>query len=73
PQPGLGLEFERMLSPQFNRSPDYGTRATTLLVVRADGSARAVERTYGPGGAVGETQAFFFAVPEPGADPSESA
>src|SRR5690606_7712648 len=43
PDTGIGLDHERMLSPLFIASPDYGTRATTFLTVRADGAARLVE------------------------------
>lgn len=31
PDTGIGMERERMLSPIFIRSPEYGTRASTLL------------------------------------------
>ncbi|WP_050467626.1 NRDE family protein [Herbaspirillum chlorophenolicum] len=33
PDTGVGLEKERMLSPIFIRSPDYGTRCSTVLRV----------------------------------------
>jgi len=36
------------LSAVFVRSPDYGTRASTLLVRRADGSGVLVEKSFGP-------------------------
>jgi len=39
PDTGLSLVRERMLSSVFIRSPDYGTRCSTVLAIRADGRA----------------------------------
>lgn len=50
PDTGVGAERERALSPLFIASPDCGTRASTVLLVRRDGRARFVERTVAPGG-----------------------
>jgi uncharacterized protein with NRDE domain len=49
PDTGVGLERERMLSSPFIRSPEYGTRASTVLLVGRDGRVRFVERTTVPG------------------------
>lgn len=49
PDTGVGLERERMLSSPFIRTPDYGTRASTVLLVGRDGRVRFVERTVVPG------------------------
>ncbi|HEX2190170.1 MAG TPA: NRDE family protein [Longimicrobiaceae bacterium] len=49
PDTGVGVERERMLSSPFIRSPEYGTRASTVLLVRRDGGVRLVERTVTPG------------------------
>jgi uncharacterized protein with NRDE domain len=49
PDTGVGLERERMLSSPFIRSPEYGTRASTVLLVGRDGRVRLVERTTVPG------------------------
>lgn len=57
PDTGVGLERERMLSPLFITSADYGTRASTALLLGEDGG-RFVERTFGPGGADQTTAAF---------------
>lgn len=46
PVTGVGIEWERMLSPVFVRAPGYGTRSSTLLIVRADGEARMREWTW---------------------------
>jgi uncharacterized protein with NRDE domain len=50
PDTGVGMEWERALSPIFVSTPAYGTRCSTVYI--ADGSGRAwfFERTFGPGG-----------------------
>jgi uncharacterized protein with NRDE domain len=42
-------EFERALTAAFIRTPAYGTRSTTALILRADGGGVLAERTYPPG------------------------
>lgn len=49
PDTGVGLERERMLSSPFIRGAEYGTRASTVLLVRRDGRVSFVERTVAPG------------------------
>lgn len=58
PNTGLPREQERFLSPPFIRGEHYGTRASTLLAVPADGHAPWLEeRRYGPQGvAAGQTR-----------------
>ncbi|HYG68990.1 MAG TPA: NRDE family protein, partial [Anaeromyxobacteraceae bacterium] len=53
PDTGVGLERERMLSPLFIASADYGTRASTVLLLGEE-EGLFVERTYGPGGTPGD-------------------
>ena len=56
PETGVGLEIERLLSSVFIASPGYGTRASTLVKVCADGSRQIRERRFGADGvALGET------------------
>lgn len=50
PRTGVGLEWERALSPAFIRIPGYGTRCSTLLAVGADGAVQVREIQH-PGGA----------------------
>ena len=50
PDTGVGLNTERMLSPVFIATRTYGTRASTALIVHADGRRELVERSYGPHG-----------------------
>jgi uncharacterized protein with NRDE domain len=46
PDTGVGLERERMLSPLFISSPDYGTRSSTLLFIDRDDLVTFIERTF---------------------------
>jgi uncharacterized protein with NRDE domain len=55
PDTGVGLATESLLSSVFIASQSYGTRASTVLIVNADGSRQMVERSFGPyGGHLGE-------------------
>ncbi len=57
PSTGVGLATERLLSSVFIASQNYGTRASTVLIVEADGRRRLVERSFGPfGGHLGEVE-----------------
>lgn len=49
PDTGVGIERERWLSSMFIVSPEYGTRASTVLLVARDGRATFVERRVTPG------------------------
>lgn len=51
PNTGVGLATEALLSSVFISSPNYGTRASTVLIVNADGSQRMIEHSFGPSGA----------------------
>lgn len=46
PDTGVGLEKEKMLSPMFIKSPEYGSRCSTLLLVKKSGHMIYSERTY---------------------------
>ncbi len=48
PETGVGLEIERMLSPIFVQSEQYGTRSTTLFLLTHNGHASYEERIYYP-------------------------
>jgi uncharacterized protein with NRDE domain len=48
PSTGVGIELERVLSAVFIESPDYGTRTSTLVKIRANGSAMLHERVAVP-------------------------
>ncbi len=54
PATGVSAELELFLSAPFLVSPEYGTRASTVLVLYRDGSFEIEERSFGPdGGATG--------------------
>jgi uncharacterized protein with NRDE domain len=60
PDTGVGLATETLLSSVFIASPTYGTRASTVLIVNADGSRRMIEHSFGPyGGRLGEVEVGF--------------
>ena len=46
PSTGISLEFERLLSSRFIRSPGYGTRACTVLSFAASGEIAFTEQNY---------------------------
>lgn len=67
PDTGVGLEWERVLSPALIVTPRYGTRCSTLLTVTRDGQAYFEERTRGDDGAVTGRVAYRFSI-EAGGD-----
>ncbi|UCH07287.1 MAG: NRDE family protein [Deltaproteobacteria bacterium] len=46
PDTGVGLEWERILSPIFIVSPTYGTRSSTVMLIDADNRVTFVEKTF---------------------------
>lgn len=57
PDTGIGLERERWLSSAFIRSAEYGTRASTIIALDAQGSGFIMERRFDPAGAcIGESR-----------------
>jgi uncharacterized protein with NRDE domain len=49
PNTGVGLEMERLLSPLFIKSPNYGTRSSTVLLIDKEHNITFVERTFNEG------------------------
>jgi uncharacterized protein with NRDE domain len=49
PDTGVGRDLERMLSSSFIVGADYGTRASTVLLIDATGQATFEERSFRPG------------------------
>ena len=60
PDTGVGIEWERILSPLFVVSPHYGTRSSTCIFVDMKGSARFIERVYNGTPSCFTTRAFAF-------------
>lgn len=50
PDTGIGLERERWLGAAFIRGDDYGTRASTLVLIDHDGHGQIHERRFGAQG-----------------------
>jgi len=60
PDTGVGAARERELSPAFIAGERYGTRASTVVLVDANGGVRFIERRFGARGAAqGETDRRF--------------
>jgi uncharacterized protein with NRDE domain len=62
PDTGVGADLERVLSPALIVSPQYGTRASTAVLFRNDGSVSFSERTILPGGSTGPTVSLSFSL-----------
>ena len=60
PATGVGLEWERILSPIFIESPDYGTRSSSLLFIDHHDQASFFERTSSPRSNVVKTVDYIF-------------
>lgn len=59
PNTGVGLDLERKLSSLFIKTPTYGTRSSTVLLVGHDQSITFVERTFINGEFVNERKFFI--------------
>ncbi|MDP3479472.1 MAG: NRDE family protein [Desulfoprunum sp.] len=46
PDTGIGTDWEHLLAPLFIRGRDYGTRSSLILIVRQNGEAVCIERTF---------------------------
>ena len=46
PDTGVGIEWERVLSPIFITSPTYGTRSSTLIFIDRNDRVTFIERTF---------------------------
>lgn len=62
PHTGVTLEWERVLSPIFITTPQYGTRASTLLFMDRNKKVFFTERTFGPGAERLTSQEFEFRI-----------
>ena len=46
PETGIGLEWERLLSPIFIESPSYGTRSSTILLIGKNKRVKFIEKVF---------------------------
>jgi uncharacterized protein with NRDE domain len=73
PSTGVDLERERELSAAFIAAERYGTRASSVIVVRADGAAYFGERGFGPHGVPLYARTMRFVTAIRGWDAEESS
>lgn len=64
PQTGIGIELERSLSASFIKTPDYGTRSSTVLLIDSNDQVTFTERTYIQG-ILKQEQVFKFSLQLP--------
>lgn len=62
PHTGIGMELERSLSASFIKTPDYGTRAATVLLMDKQNRITFRERSY-KNGVFDSEQKFQFELP----------
>jgi len=62
PDTGVGLAWERRLSPALITGEDYGTRASTVMRMSATGRVRFEERTRDATGTVTDSRTFSFEI-----------
>jgi uncharacterized protein with NRDE domain len=60
PRTGVGIEWERLLSSAFVKAPGYGTRSSTVMLMRRDGTLVFDEQTWLEGGKTGGRVRFRF-------------
>jgi len=60
PRTGVSLEWERVLSSAFIRTPEYGTRASTLVLRARTGQTVFREVSFGPDGQTIATRRFVI-------------
>ncbi len=61
PQTGIDIELERCLSASFIKTPDYGTRSTTILLIDRQNQVTFIERTH-ENGVFKTEQVFHFSL-----------
>lgn len=62
PDTGVGLERERMLSSMFIKSPNYGTRCSTVILIDQDDHVYFAERVYDLSTFEFSSQSFEFKI-----------
>jgi uncharacterized protein with NRDE domain len=62
PDTGVGLERERQLSSVFIKSPGYGSRSSTVILVNRDNEVQFAERVYDPADFSYSGQSYTFQI-----------
>ncbi len=65
PSTGISRDWEKCLSAAFINVPGYGTRASTVLLMEADGEVHLRERAFGERGELVEDRRFRFSATPP--------
>jgi uncharacterized protein with NRDE domain len=65
PDTGIGIEWERILSPPFIQSPAYGTRSSTVLLISNRGTVTFTERSFDENGDESAARAHRFEIQIP--------
>ena len=68
PDTGVGIEWERTLSPAFIVSPTYGTRSSTVVTVDRTARVRFIERSWTADGGEVSVAAYDFTIGERAGD-----
>jgi len=63
PQTGVSLDWERLLSSAFIKSPGYGTRSSTVVCMGQNGWTSFDEQTWLPGAEFGQRLRYRFMSP----------
>ncbi|BAC13007.1 NRDE family protein [Oceanobacillus iheyensis] len=61
PDTGIGLQLERNLSSMFIDTGNYGTRASTIILIDKNNDATFIERTYHQGNVI-EDKNYYFSI-----------
>jgi uncharacterized protein with NRDE domain len=62
PDTGVGMELEKLLSSVFIKSPVYGTRCSTLILVDRQNNVTFIEKTYLPDKGIFTDNKYNFAL-----------
>lgn len=60
PDTGIGLDRERLLAPRFIRAGNYGTRASTVVLVSKQGDSWIWERSFNADGDLADERAYHW-------------
>jgi uncharacterized protein with NRDE domain len=60
PDTGIGLDWERILSPIFVNSQTYGTRSSTVVIIDKNGMLTFTERSFDENGGITSTLKYQF-------------
>ncbi|MCP4679584.1 MAG: NRDE family protein [Deltaproteobacteria bacterium] len=62
PETGIGIDWERILSPIFITSPVYGTRSSSVVLIDREGVVTFVEQIFEKGSAQEPPRSYSFSI-----------